>query len=98
MPKTKAFQISKTEKLFPTYTSIPNITNDDNLVMAAKDIIEALQKRETSNQHNSTPLKQNSLQQLADIFNEATGIQKFTDRTRLGDRKSVVFDNLIEHD
>ena len=44
MPKTKAFQIAKTEKLFPTYTSIPNITNNDNLVMAAKYLIEALQK------------------------------------------------------
>ena len=49
--------------------------------MAAKDIIEALQKRGTSNQHNFTPLKQNSLQQLADIFNEATGTQKIADNT-----------------
>ena len=81
MPKTKAFQIVKTAKLFPTYTPIPNITNDYNLVMAAKDIIEALQKRVTSNQHNFTPLKKNALQQLADIFNEATGAQKITDTT-----------------
>ena len=65
MPKTKAFQIAKTEKFFPTYTSIPNITNDENLVMAAKDLIEALQKRGTSNQQNFTPLKQNALKQLS---------------------------------
>ena len=76
MPKTKAFQIAKTEKLFPTYIFIPNITNDDNLAMAAKDLIEALQKRGTSNQHNFTPLKQNTLQQLAEIFNEATEHKK----------------------
>ena len=35
MPKTKAFQIAKTAKFFPTYTSIPNITNDENLVIEA---------------------------------------------------------------
>ena len=75
MPKTKAFQIAKTAKFFPTYTSIPNITNDDNLVMAEKYLIEALQKRGTNNQHKFTPLKQNALQELADIFNEATGTQ-----------------------
>ena len=73
MPKTKAFQIAKTEKFYPTYTSIPNITNDNKLVMAAKYLIEALQKRGTNNQHNFTPLKQNALKQLADILNEATG-------------------------
>ena len=81
IPKTKAFQIAKTAKFFPTYTSIPNITNDDNLVMAAKYLIEALKKRGTSNQQNFTPLKQNALKELADIFNEATGTQKITDNT-----------------
>ena len=49
--------------------------------MATKDLIEDLQKQGTSNQHNFTPLKQNALKQLADIFNEATGTQKNTDDT-----------------
>ena len=49
--------------------------------MEAQDLIESLQKRGTSNQHNFTPLKQNALQQLADIFNEATGTQKNTNDT-----------------
>ena len=51
--------------------------------MSEKDLIEALQKRGTSNQHNCTPLKQNALQQLADIFNEVTGAQKITDVTNV---------------
>ena len=49
--------------------------------MAAKDLIEAIQKRGKSNQNNFTPLKQNALQQLANIFNEATGSQKINDNT-----------------
>ena len=57
------------------------VPNFPKRVMAAKDLIEALQKRGTSNQHNFTPLKQNALQQLSDIFNEATGAHKITDVT-----------------
>ena len=82
MPKTKAFQISKTEKFFPTHTSIPNITNDDNLVMAAKYLIEALQKRGTSNQHNFTPLKKCS-PTTRRHFNEATGAQIIINKTNV---------------
>ena len=79
MLKTRAFQIAKTAKFFPTYSTIPTITHEDNLVIAAQELIKALQQQDTKNQNIFTPLKQNVLKQLSDIFNEATGSQKVTD-------------------
>ena len=79
MPKTRAFQIAKTAKFFPTYSTIPTITHEDNLVMAAQEFIKALQQQNIKNQNTFAPLKQNALKQLSDIFNEATGVQKVTD-------------------
>ena len=71
IPKTRGYRIGKAAKLFPTYCNILQISDKDNIIIAAQDLTKAIQNYKGRNKQ-LTPKQNDALRQLATIFQHTT--------------------------
>ena len=73
IPKSRAERIAKTVKFYPHKTPIPTNSINDTILLAAKNLTEALRSHSDAPVLNNSKETEEALKQLADIFlNKAT--------------------------
>jgi hypothetical protein len=76
IPKTRGNRITNSAKFFPVHCKTPVIEPGDTVRLAAQDLIKALQEKNKLTPFNLTARHTEALCQLANIFEEAAGIDK----------------------
>ena len=78
IPNTPGYRITNSEKFFLAHCKTPAIEPRDTTRLASQDLIKALQEKNKLATFNLTARHTETLRQLANLFEEAAGINKET--------------------
>ena len=76
IPATKGFTTAQTANFFPSFTTMPTLSNEEFAILTARELVDAMKKLKKSKSLKIKSAHKEKLLELAKIFNDALPMDK----------------------